>query len=60
MKTKFNKFLLLIVVFVSFSCKKDTIEPTTTGTTTSTATNFFESWNGEEISSMGHKYKSAK
>lgn len=36
MKTKLNKFLLLLLVVGAFSCKKDTVEPTTT---TTTATN---------------------
>jgi C-terminal processing protease CtpA/Prc len=41
MKTQLNKFLILILVIGAFSCKKDTVEPTTTttGTTTSTTTN---------------------
>jgi C-terminal processing protease CtpA/Prc len=41
MNTQLNKFLILILVIGAFSCKKDTVEPTTTttGTTTSTTTN---------------------
>lgn len=35
MKTKLNKFLLLFLVVGAFSCKKDTVEPTTTTTSTS-------------------------
>ena len=38
MKTKLNKFLFLILVVGAFSCKKDTVEPTTTSTTTNTTT----------------------
>ena len=38
MKTKLNKFFLIILVVGVFSCKIDTVEPTTTGTTTSTIT----------------------
>jgi C-terminal peptidase prc len=40
MNTQMNKFLILILVIGAFSCKKDTIEPTTntTATTTSTTT----------------------
>lgn len=35
MKTKLNKFLLLFFVVGAFSCKKDTVEPTTTTTVNS-------------------------
>lgn len=40
MNTQMNKFLILILVIGAFSCKKDTLEPTTntTATTTSTTT----------------------
>ncbi len=34
MKTKLNKFLLFFLVAGAFSCKKDTVEPTTATTTT--------------------------
>lgn len=38
MKTKLNKFFLIILVVGVFSCKIATVEPTTTSTTTNTTT----------------------
>lgn len=44
MKTKLNKFLLLFLVVGAFSCRKETIEPTTTAVTNSSPNAAANSW----------------